>query len=81
MLGVLARHVNFEPLLKEIVPERERRGIQKSLDAIVMQNQMWCFSLAAIVKSISRNLVPNIPRQNSHFSVLHKGTSVNYETT
>ena len=39
MFGVLARHANFEPLLKEIVPDREIRSIQKNLDAIM--NQMW----------------------------------------
>ena len=39
MFGVLARHANFEPLLKEIVPDREIRSVQKTLDAIM--NQMW----------------------------------------
>lgn len=33
--GVLSRHANFEPLLKEIVPERDLRTIQKTLDAIM----------------------------------------------
>ena len=39
MMSVLAKHVNFEPLVKEIIPERDLRQIQKSLDAI-MNNQM-----------------------------------------
>ncbi len=40
MFGILARHANFEPLLKEIIPERELRTIQKTLDSI-MNNSMW----------------------------------------
>ena len=39
MIGVLARHANFEPLVKEIIPERDLRQMQKTLDAI-MNNQM-----------------------------------------
>ena len=33
--SVLARHANFEPLLKEIIPERDLRSIQKTLDNII----------------------------------------------
>jgi hypothetical protein len=35
MFGVLSRHANFEPLIKEIIPEKDRRLIQKSLDTIL----------------------------------------------
>ena len=37
MFGVLAKHANFEPLMKEIVPEQEMKHIQKTLDAIMNQ--------------------------------------------
>ena len=39
MFGVLANHANFEPLMKEVIPEHERKHIQKTLDAIM--SQMW----------------------------------------
>ena len=37
MFGVLVHHANFDPLLKEIVSERDIRSIQKTLDSIMNQ--------------------------------------------
>lgn len=37
MFGVLANHANFEPLMKEVIPENDIKSIRKTLDAIMNQ--------------------------------------------